>query len=99
MKELKYWRDRIDEIDAGILRLLSRRARLALQLGKLKRNFRLPYRAPQRERAVLARLTLANRGPLNDRSIEKLFRVIMRETRRLQQNSARWTGENRGGIA
>ena len=99
MKELKYWRDRIDEIDTGILRLLSRRARLALELGKLKRSYRLPYRVPQRERAVLARLTLANRGPLNDRSIEKLFRLIMRETRRLQENRVRWNGENRGGIA
>ncbi len=55
MKELKYWRDRIDEIDAGILRLLSRRARLAIELGKLKRTYRLPYRVPRRERAVLER--------------------------------------------
>jgi len=99
MKELKYWRDRIDEIDTGILRLLSRRARLALELGKLKRTYRLPYRIPQRERAVLERLALVNRGPLNNRSIERLFRVIMRETRRLQENRARWTGENRGGMA
>ncbi len=89
MKELKYWRDRIDEIDTGILRLLSRRARLALELGKLKRNFRLPYRVPRRERAVLARLILVNRGPLNNRSIERLFRLIMRETRRLQENGNR----------
>ena len=99
MKELKYWRDRIDEIDTGILRLLSRRARLAIELGKLKRSDRLPYRVPQRERAVLARLTLANRGPLNDQSIERLFRLIMRETRRLQEHRVRWAGENRGDIA
>ncbi len=89
MRGLKAWRDKIDEIDTGILRLLSRRAEVAIELGRLKRSLGLPYHVPQRERHVLARLMQVNRGSLHDRSIEKLFRLIMRERRRVQENGDR----------
>jgi hypothetical protein len=60
MKRLNQCRARIDSIDAEILRLLSRRARIAIQVGQLKRSSGLPYYSPERERDILTRLMQMN---------------------------------------
>jgi len=49
-------RRRIDEIDARIVRLLNDRARLAGQIGEVKRRNRAPVFAPDREEKVLRRV-------------------------------------------
>jgi chorismate mutase-like protein len=86
VKDLDRWRGEIDTIDARILRLLSRRARIAVKVGRLKRNSGIPYRSRQRERELLARLLQANPGPLDRRSISRVFRVVIRETLRVEEN-------------
>ena len=87
MMDIEYWRKEIDEIDAEVLRLLNMRARLALKVGALKRASRLPFCDPDRERYVLHRLQDLNTGPLDDRAVHKLFRRIIRESRRIQTNA------------
>jgi chorismate mutase-like protein len=82
--DIEYWRREIDEVDAQLLRLLNMRARLALKVGALKKAKQLPFCDPDREQYVLARLQDMNTGPLDDRSIYKLFRRIIRESRRIQ---------------
>jgi chorismate mutase / prephenate dehydratase len=86
VKDLDRWRGEIDAIDARILRLLSRRARIAVKVGRLKRISGIPYRSRQRERELLARLLHANPGPLDRRSISRVFRVVIRETLRVEEN-------------
>ena len=81
---IEYWRTEIDEIDRELLQLLNRRARLAMKVGALKRVAGLPCCDPERERAVLLTLQQANSGPLDQRAIAKLFRRIIRESRRLE---------------
>jgi chorismate mutase len=81
---IQYWRTEIDEIDRTLLQLLNRRARLAMKVGALKRVAGLPCCDPERERAVLSTLQQANSGPLDQRAISKLFRRIIRESRRLE---------------
>ena len=81
---IEHWRKEIDEIDDEILRLLNMRARLALKVGVLKREAQLPLCDPVRERSVLLRLSQLNSGPLDDRAVTKLFRRIIRESRRLE---------------
>ena len=81
---IEYWRTEIDEIDRELLRLLNRRARLAMKVGTLKRAAGLPYCDPERERVVLGRLQQANTGPLDQRAISKLFRRIIGESRRVE---------------
>jgi chorismate mutase len=44
----------------------------------------LPFCDPEREQVVLQTLQQANTGPLDRRAITKLFRRIIRETRRVQ---------------
>jgi len=82
--DIEYWRKEIDEIDAQLLQLLNMRARLALKVGALKKAKQLPFCDPDRERYVLARLQDSNTGPLDDRAVYKLFRRIIRESRRIQ---------------
>jgi chorismate mutase-like protein len=81
---IEYWRTEIDEVDRELLRLLNRRARLAAKVGTLKRAAGLPLTDPEREQLVLRRLQQANTGPLDHRAINKLFRRIIRESRRVE---------------
>ena len=81
---IEHWRTEIDEIDRELLRLLNRRARLAMKVGALKQDAGLPCCDNEREREVLTRLQQANGGPLESRAIGKLFRRIIRESRNLQ---------------
>ena len=84
LMNIEYYRTEIDEIDRELLRLLNRRARLAMKVGALKRVAGLPCSDPERERLVLRRLQQANGGPLDTRAISKLFRRIIRESRRVE---------------
>jgi chorismate mutase-like protein len=84
MMDIEHWRKEIDEVDAEILRLLNVRARLALKVGALKKAKHLPFCDPDREEYVLTRLRHLNTGPLADRTVDKLFRRIIRESRRIQ---------------
>lgn len=81
---IEYWRTEIDETDRELLRLLNRRARLAIKVGALKRAAGLPCSDPEREHAVLRELQKANAGPLDGRAVAKLFRRIIRESRDME---------------
>ena len=82
--DIEHWRSEIDQIDAELLRLLNIRARLALKVGALKQAADLPFCDPERERTVLQRLQEINSGPLDERAVGKVFRRIIRESRRVQ---------------
>ena len=82
--DIEHWRKEIDDIDAELLRLLNARARLALKVGTLKQAADLPCVDPERERCVLERLEEINRGPLDKRAVARVFRRIIRESRRVQ---------------
>ncbi|PYS71641.1 MAG: chorismate mutase [Acidobacteria bacterium] len=82
--DIPHWRNEIDEIDKELLRLLNLRARLAIKVGALKKEADLPFCDPDRERYVLDRLQDLNDGPLDQRAIDKLFRRIIRESRRVE---------------
>ena len=82
--DIEHWRREIDDIDEELLRLLNMRARLAMKVGVLKHAANLPFCDPDRERSVLQRLQEMNCGPLDTRAIDKVFRRIIRESRRVQ---------------
>jgi chorismate mutase len=85
---IEHWRKEIDEIDAELLRLLNARASLAMKVGALKQAADLPFCDPDRERSVLRRVQEINCGPLDERAVGKVFRRIIRESRRVE--SANW---------
>jgi chorismate mutase len=77
-------RAEIDAIDGELLRLLNERARLALRVGESKRAAGLALCDREREREVLERARNSNRGPLDERAVTSLFRLIIEESRRVQ---------------
>ena len=85
--DIEHWRREIDEIDKEILRLLNLRARLAIKVGTLKKAADLPFCDPERERYVLDRLQELNDGPLDHDAVGKLFRRIIRESRRVESTT------------
>ncbi|HYU00565.1 MAG TPA: chorismate mutase [Gemmatimonadales bacterium] len=84
--EIERWREEIDHVDRVLVRLLSLRARLALKIAGSKRAAGLPLHAPARERDVLANVAAANLGPLDGRAVQAVFRLVIRESRRLEQD-------------
>jgi len=92
--DIEYWRKEIDDIDAELLRLLNMRARLALKVGALKQAADIPFCDPDRERSVLQRLQEINCGPLDQRAVGKVFRRIIRESKRIESLSVSHSNGN-----
>ena len=89
LKSLKAGRQRIDLLDAELLRLLNRRARIAIQLGVIKVACGLRAYDGRRERQVLARIQSRNQGPFAGESVTRIFGCIIRETRKIGTQSMR----------
>jgi chorismate mutase len=89
MSDLEEWRRRIDEIDEQIVKLLGERTRYALLIGQRKRAQGLPLRSVERELEVLARVVqLGNFGPLSTEALLAIYRIILDETRKLQEKAS-----------
>jgi chorismate mutase/prephenate dehydratase len=78
-------REQIDRIDAQVLALINRRARLASRIGQAKRKEGGNTYVPGREAQVVARLATLNRGPLPNEAIAAIYREIISASRALEE--------------
>lgn len=78
-------RARIDEVDDRILKLLNRRARLAVEVGHHKSGRGRSTFAPEREKRILERLARANGGPLRSEHLGAIFREVISSCLALEQ--------------
>jgi chorismate mutase-like protein len=78
-------RELIDRIDQDVLRLLNERAEAALEIGRLKRENNEAIYVPERERAVLDRLTGSNPGPLGAEDVRAVFGAVIERIRALEE--------------
>jgi len=74
---LKKLRKKIDAIDKNITGLLNSRARITLEVGKIKQKKGSGVYSPDRERQILNNLSLINKGPLSQAALEAIYREIM----------------------
>jgi chorismate mutase/prephenate dehydratase len=74
---LKNLRRGIDGIDKKIVRLLNMRAKIILSVANLKHKEGRGAYSPDREREVLKKIALANKGPLARTALEAIYREIM----------------------
>jgi len=81
-------RAEIDAIDAQLVELLNRRARLGLEAGRAKARAGRPVADPEREREVLSRVAAANDGPLPDEYLVALYAGLIETIRRLEEGEA-----------
>jgi len=75
-------RDDIDALDREIVELLNRRAELGRAAGRAKALAgRRAVHDPEREREVLLRVAMVNRGPLSQADLLSIYRRIVTATR------------------
>ena len=70
-------RNQINELDHQLVKLLNERARVVVQIGKLKNKADKPIYAPDREKEVFAGIVEANEGPLPDKCLVAIWRELM----------------------
>ena len=70
-------RKQIDALDSQLVEMLNERARVVVEIGKLKSESSKPIYAPDREKAVFEKISKANKGPLPDRTLIAIWRELM----------------------
>jgi len=84
LEELKEKRRSIDLLDQKLLKLINQRVRVALQIGRIKKRIGKRTYDPAREKEVLEKLKLRNRGPVKKQDLIRIFRTIMKVCRQAQ---------------
>jgi len=74
---LKKLRSEIDNLDKKIIRLLNMRARVTLNVARVKNKSGKSIYVPEREREVLKKAAILSKGPLSAKALEAIYREIM----------------------
>lgn len=85
IKDIEKLREEIDVIDSEILKLLNKRASIAIEIANIKRVLNLKFYSPERERAILKRITELNEGPFPNDALKFIFREILSAALSLEQ--------------
>ena len=78
-------RSEIDAIDAQIVQLLNRRAKIAKCIGAVKARTGMPVFDRRREAEVMRSVNHVSEGVFGQAAIERIFNEILLESRRLQR--------------
>jgi chorismate mutase len=89
--DLDALRQRIDAIDTQILALVAERIQIVLQVGDYKRQRGMPVYDPERERALLDRLSSDPPTPLDGATVRRIFERLVDESRCLEQHHVKRT--------
>jgi len=81
--EVAALRARFDEVDARLVALLVERARLAIEIGAVKRAAGRTLVDPAREAVVLERVAALARSPLTPDAARRIYQAVLAESRRL----------------
>lgn len=85
INKLEKYRKEIDITDKKIVELLNKRAKAALEIGKIKKVSSSNIYAPAREKQVLDNVINNNNGPLCNKDIKKIYTEIMSSCRALER--------------
>ena len=91
--DIEDWRQRIDEIDKDLVRLLNDRSQCAIEIGRLKKKLRLRVYDPEREDGVIRKVRSENHGPLDSNGLQRLFERIIDECRRIERVASESGGD------
>jgi chorismate mutase len=70
-------RGKIDGVDGKIVKMLNKRAKLALQISREKQKESKTIKDNSRERYVKKHLILQNEGPLDNISVLRIVNLIL----------------------
>ena len=81
-------RDEIDRIDRQVIRLLSKRLRNSVDIGRLKAQRDLAMRSPEREAELIAEMRQeAEEGSMDPDYAQELIEVVLRHSRAAQRRA------------
>ena len=75
-------RERITELDSGILDALNRRLELVAELKRYKDEHGISFVDPEREERMIADQSRANGGPLSDDGLRQIYAELLALTKR-----------------
>ena len=78
-------REQIDKIDSQILELINTRAKVALEIGHLKKQNNLPVISLEREKKLLDKIRKMNQGVISDEQITAIFEQLILVMREIQE--------------
>jgi chorismate mutase-like protein len=84
-RQLELYRVQIDDVDRRIVELLNERTRVVEDIGRVKREAKLPIYEPKREVQVFENVTGCNQGPLTPDALRGIFERIIDEMRKIQR--------------
>ena len=77
-------RERVDEVDRQLIRILNERARLVQEMVAAKAEAGKPLFDPKREEEILQKVAEENEGPIYDSSLREIFELILHRIRDLE---------------
>ncbi|NLN15062.1 MAG: chorismate mutase [Tissierellia bacterium] len=77
MKDLKYYRDQIDEIDAQLVDLFEKRMEVVLKVAEYKKANNIPVYHEGREKEVIEKNTNRLKNKEFKESLSKFFTYLM----------------------
>ncbi|HAX16989.1 MAG TPA: chorismate mutase [Actinobacteria bacterium] len=83
-KLVKY-REEINRIDKAIVDYLNERAKIVLEIKRLKKKNNLPLYDAKREEELLDNIAQYNKGPLYNDNIVQIFESILRNVQILER--------------
>ena len=83
-ERVKALRERVDEVDGELVRLLNERAQIVQEMGAYKHEAGVPLFDPRREEEILSRIAEENPGPIYDSSMRDIFELIMHRIRDIE---------------
>jgi chorismate mutase-like protein len=84
-QKLEEFRVMVDDVDRRLVALLNERTAVVHDIGRVKREVRLPVYEPKREDQVFANITACNQGPLAADAVKRIFERIIDEMRSIQR--------------
>ena len=79
------WRSQIDGIDRKLVKLMNDRANCVIEIAGIKKHHKMNVVDLKRERVVFQNVETRNRGPLETKSLNRIFKRIIEECRNIER--------------
>ncbi|OHX51341.1 chorismate mutase, partial [Planococcus faecalis] len=87
--DLEQLREKVDAVNLQILSLINERASVIQEIGKLKEKQGVNRYDPLRERHMLNLLKENNAGPLDQKTVDHIFKEIFKSALDMQEEDIR----------
>lgn len=82
MMKLQDLRENIDQINHELVRLLIQRKNISYEIGKIKKDMKIPIYDPSREKTIFDKLN--KKYPNDYQYLIPIFEIIIQESRKSQ---------------